>query len=132
MNEPVKALAQLSTSVLAAGADMISMWDFTQEFGSQIAIEGSNVGNFLDISKDIKSMVTLTNNTYAYGTDDNIEIIQYYFETDLGATTMKKVQNSTLKGHEANINALILLKDKRLVSGSLDGSIRFWSRKGGY
>lgn len=127
INDPVKALAELSPIVLSAGSngEEISIWDLRRSVSAQI-------GSYMDVGAEILSMVSLSNSTYAYGTTEKIGLVKYTITPGFGSATIAQQVNRTLSGHEAAINALILINDGRLVSGSSDGSIRFWWQPGGF
>ena len=120
----VKSLVQLDNDYMLSGSldNKVKVWE----------ISTTTVDTSLDLGSNgkVECMLDLGNNKIAYGAQKKIGILDYVananpntFPLFLSAYTLTESRNFT--GHTSKVNALIKFNGG-LVSGSNDGSIRFW------
>lgn len=111
-----------SNCIVTCHDEEIVFWDMSfQSADGTITLNGET----------LYSMFKLTNTSLIYGTQTDLAILTYEFNNEpffIGDKYNGSVKKYFLNAHSAQINDIIKLDDdNKIVSGSNDGFIRFWS-----
>ena len=126
-SKDIKDMIQINSNCIVTCHDEeIVFWDMSFQFpDGTITLSGET----------LYSMVKLTNTSLIYGTQTDLAILTYEFNNEpffFGDKYNGSVTKYFLNAHSAQINDIIIKlgeddDDDKIVSGSNDGFIRFWS-----